>query len=244
MITSRLTRLYTPDRKTCLLTPRWLAKVFVTADIISFFVQAAGGSMLANQDDPKTTKLGQQVYMAGVGVQLAFVVIFVGVVFVFWRNFEARALEGGGFGLGVRGEEVGSVEEGVIGHGERKSVVKLIWAVLAVLTLIIVSSNFSPLLSLSTSKTSQFSNDKLCFNYLKIRIIFRLVEFSKGTSDDNVVLHHEWYQLVFDAIPMVAALVLLNIVHPGPVLQQLGGTKLRGKRWWTSKSVEAQGQSS
>ncbi|KAJ5897049.1 lipid transporter atnI [Penicillium subrubescens] len=54
---------------------------------------------------------------------------------------------------------------------------------------------------------------------ITIRIIFRLGQYAQGTSPTNPILTHEWYEYVFDAVPMLAALVALNIIHPGRILQ-------------------------
>lgn len=52
-----------------------------------------------------------------------------------------------------------------------------------------------------------------------MRIIFRLVEFGQGVSSSNPILTHEGYTFGLDALPMLLAAVLLNIVHPGLVLK-------------------------
>jgi len=49
------------------------------------------------------------------------------------------------------------------------------------------------------------------------RNIYRLVEYACGVYS-NITMH-EWYSYVFDAVPMLAALVLFNIWHPGRILQ-------------------------
>ncbi|KAK9369491.1 RTA1 like protein-domain-containing protein [Lipomyces kononenkoae] len=53
---------------------------------------------------------------------------------------------------------------------------------------------------------------------ITIRIIFRLAEYARGTDTSNPVLTHEFYEYVFDALPMFFALVILNVIHPGRVL--------------------------
>ncbi|KAM0316905.1 hypothetical protein ACHAPQ_011170 [Fusarium lateritium] len=52
-----------------------------------------------------------------------------------------------------------------------------------------------------------------------IRIVYRLVEFGPGVNDRNQLLIHEEYPLCLDAAPILIALVLLNIMHPGFVLR-------------------------
>ncbi|KAJ5473118.1 hypothetical protein N7475_002684 [Penicillium sp. IBT 31633x] len=59
---------------------------------------------------------------------------------------------------------------------------------------------------------------------ITIRIIFRIGEYAQGTSATNPVLTHEEYEYVFDAAPMFLALVALNIVHPGRILQGTDST--------------------
>ncbi|PLB46365.1 hypothetical protein P170DRAFT_477246 [Aspergillus steynii IBT 23096] len=54
---------------------------------------------------------------------------------------------------------------------------------------------------------------------ITIRIIFRLAQYADGTNPNNPVLTHEWYEYVWDAAPLFIAIVLMNIFHPGCVLQ-------------------------
>jgi len=54
---------------------------------------------------------------------------------------------------------------------------------------------------------------------ITMRIIYRFVEFSQGATSSNPILTHESYTYGLDALPMLLAVVLLNIVHPGLVLK-------------------------
>ncbi|KAJ5090955.1 hypothetical protein N7532_009639 [Penicillium argentinense] len=54
---------------------------------------------------------------------------------------------------------------------------------------------------------------------ITIRIAFRLAEYSKGVGADEPTNTHEWYQYVFDALPMFLAVLILNVLHPGRILQ-------------------------
>ena len=49
-----------------------------------------------------------------------------------------------------------------------------------------------------------------------MRIIFRLVEYSDGL--ESTIPSHEAYQYCLDSLPMLLALVLLNVVHPGRLM--------------------------
>ncbi|PYH82443.1 hypothetical protein BO82DRAFT_431678 [Aspergillus uvarum CBS 121591] len=62
----------------------------------------------------------------------------------------------------------------------------------------------------------------LALGLITVRIVFRLAQYARGTDVNNPVLTHEWYEYVFDAVPMFVALVGLNVVHPGQVLMGEG----------------------
>ncbi|OTA07160.1 hypothetical protein A9Z42_0080090 [Trichoderma parareesei] len=52
--------------------------------------------------------------------------------------------------------------------------------------------------------------------FITMRIIFRLVEFTGGDDPStNPVPYHEYYFYALDAFPMLAALLILAVVHPG-----------------------------
>lgn len=51
---------------------------------------------------------------------------------------------------------------------------------------------------------------------ISVRIIFRLVEYSRGI--DSTIPQHEAYQYVFDSTLMLIALVLFNVYHPGRMM--------------------------
>ncbi|KAJ5222236.1 uncharacterized protein N7469_008476 [Penicillium citrinum] len=59
----------------------------------------------------------------------------------------------------------------------------------------------------------------IALTMITIRIAFRLAEYSHGTSADEPTNTHEWYQYVFDALPMFFAVIVFNIFHPGRILQ-------------------------
>ncbi|KAK3899422.1 protein RTM1 [Staphylotrichum tortipilum] len=188
MVVARLVHFLLPatEQKACGLSPRWLAKVFVVADAVAFVIQAAGGGMLAGEGGGETADMGRKLYMAGIGVQLGFVVAFVGVAAVHYLRLE-RLIRAG---LWEAKCEVVLVRQ-------------LVWAILVVVVLIV------------------------------IRIVFRFIEFSGGANASNPVLANEAYQLGLDGLPMLLALILLNMVHPTKVLKDPDSDFPRtwAKRW-------------
>jgi hypothetical protein len=49
-----------------------------------------------------------------------------------------------------------------------------------------------------------------------MRIIFRLCEYAQGIQ--SKIPNHEAYQYCLDSLPMLAALIVLNVSHPGRVM--------------------------
>lgn len=49
-----------------------------------------------------------------------------------------------------------------------------------------------------------------------MRIIFRLCEYAQGFKSS--IPTHEAYQYCLDSLPMLCALVILNVIHPGRIM--------------------------
>lgn len=90
MIVARLVYMFGPNHQVTRIPATWLAKGFVSADIICFAIQAVGGGLMAGGDDnPKNAELGKKIYMAGCSVQLVSVIVFLGVVGAFYYSLES-----------------------------------------------------------------------------------------------------------------------------------------------------------
>ncbi|KAJ4270134.1 hypothetical protein NW762_001807 [Fusarium torreyae] len=165
MAVARMVYFRMPGQKLLGIKAIRMTLLFVWLDIVLFLVQGAGGSMLSNTEDMNTVRLGMKIYMAGVGLQLAVILIFSSITVYFY--YKLRQLEGRSMGR----------------------MKWLIWTMLVVLVLIV------------------------------IRIVYRLIEFGPGVNDHNTLLIHEEYPLGLDATPILIALVLLNVMHPGFVLR-------------------------
>lgn len=51
-----------------------------------------------------------------------------------------------------------------------------------------------------------------------MRIIFRLVEFSRGSDVSNPLLTSEAFFYALEAVPMLLAVASFNVTHPGVIL--------------------------
>ncbi|EXJ85588.1 hypothetical protein A1O1_05953 [Capronia coronata CBS 617.96] len=59
----------------------------------------------------------------------------------------------------------------------------------------------------------------ICLLAITARIIFRLVEFSRGFGEDNPLPHKEGYFYALEAVPMFFAILIWNALHPGRYMQ-------------------------
>ncbi|KAF9874191.1 RTA1 domain-containing protein [Colletotrichum karsti] len=57
---------------------------------------------------------------------------------------------------------------------------------------------------------------------ITVRIVYRLVEFSSGQGAGNRLIANEAYFFVLEAVPMVCAVAVFNVVHPGAVMSGPG----------------------
>lgn len=53
----------------------------------------------------------------------------------------------------------------------------------------------------------------------QMRIVYRLIEFGDRAEASNPLVGDEIYPFMLDAFPMLLALVILNVMHPGLVLR-------------------------
>ena len=88
MTLGRMVYYFLPERKIWGISASKLAKYFVCIDILSFAVQAVGGSMASGgtQESAASVMAGIHVYMAGIGIQEFFILVFLGLAITFHRR--------------------------------------------------------------------------------------------------------------------------------------------------------------
>lgn len=96
MTAGRLIYTYHPLKRIGFVKALSIGKYFVWLDIISFLIQATGGAMLIPGSSDKTQELGKNVYMAGVGIQELFILLFLVVIVLFHRAILRLEAEGSG----------------------------------------------------------------------------------------------------------------------------------------------------
>lgn len=138
MTLGRLIHFFHPRRRVYGVKAASITKYFVWADIFSFIVQGAGGSMLGPGNDANTIKIGLKVYMGGVGLQEAFIVsdkrTFLGMELMLIDEKAIFTLLGVNFQIDMQNFEARGE-----GRPEKGSWRMQIWNMYAVLALITVS---------------------------------------------------------------------------------------------------------
>ena len=96
------------------------------------------------------------------------------------------------------------LREKILGQN-KVQVMSLLYTLYIVLALITVSD---------TLLLGQHCN--VADNLMQMRIGFRLAEYAHGFN--STIPNHEAYQYCLDSLPMMLALYLLNVIHPGRIM--------------------------
>ncbi|KAL4926221.1 RTA1 domain-containing protein [Aspergillus undulatus] len=176
MTLGRLIYFFIPGARLGGLSAGRFGHIFIWLEILAFIVQLVGAGFTTDTEaSTETIMRGVHIYMGGIGLQEAFILIFTALFIHLQRKMSAM-------------ERNGQLDTEKLCRGTIRWP-WLFYAIYAALFLITV------------------------------RIIFRLAQYAQGTDPNNPALSNEWFEYVWDAAPMLFALVVLNVVHPGRVLQ-------------------------
>jgi hypothetical protein len=82
MVLGRIIRL--TDGESCsIIRAKWLTKIFVFGDVLSFLAQSSGGGLLAKAKTASDQKMGEHIITGGLGIQVLFFGFFMVVAGVF-----------------------------------------------------------------------------------------------------------------------------------------------------------------
>lgn len=186
------------------IAPSSYPRIFVTCDIVSLILQAAGGGIASvktqHHQDPKQ---GNNIMIAGLSAQVATMLVFM----LLALDFAIRTVS--------RIGQVGSEEA----LDQRYASLRKSW----------LFKGFLVALTLST----------LC---IFTRCAFRVAELSDGWSGHLMEL--EGYFIGLEGAIVVAAVVFLNVFHPGMCFKQSTAAEGAGARMWWGGRKAASGQSS
>jgi hypothetical protein len=86
MILGRIIQL-TDGEQHSLINQRWLTKIFVTGDVVAVLLQPTGGALLAMANPTNNfSKVGEEIIIVGLFVQLVMFGFFVAAAAVFHRR--------------------------------------------------------------------------------------------------------------------------------------------------------------
>ncbi|KAF2996893.1 hypothetical protein E8E13_005391 [Curvularia kusanoi] len=194
-----------------LVRQKWLTKIFVAGDVLSFMMQGSGGGIMA-MGTLKSMELGEKVIIGGLFVQLIFFTLFVCVAGDFHRRLTK--------GISIKRRYTLSAIFRKNYHDR-------------------IDSSHSPTTTDLPREINDELPWKRHLHVLYIasalvliRSIFRVIEYIQGNA--GYLLSHEAFLYIFDATLMFLVMALFNWVHPSEV------TDLTQKRRSANESMELQ----
>jgi hypothetical protein len=164
---------------------RWLTRIFVTGDVLSFFMQGAGGGMMGS-DSASSRDLGEKLIVAGLFVQIVFFGCFVVTAALFHSRLRRNPTQ-----------KVITDKPPYLRH----------------------------LIALYITSILIF-----------VRSLVRVIEFIQGF--DGFIISHEIFIYLFDAVPILAVMLIMNWTHPSEIKALLvGGKMAKGFRLVDSSDV-------
>lgn len=163
--------LLTDGERYSLIRQRWLTKIFVAGDVLSFMVQGAGGGIQGSGSE-KSMKLGEKLILVGLFLQLFFFGFFVVVAGIFHFRLVRSKTDL---------SRVSSVNIKVLPWKRH-------------LIALYVASGL-----------------------ILVRSIFRVIEYLQGNA--GYLLRHEIFLYIFDAVLMLAVMLIFNWIHPSQVTE-------------------------
>ncbi|KAL4243401.1 RTA-like protein [Abortiporus biennis] len=162
------------------LPPRWYSRFFLTCDIISLVVQAAGGGIASSASDTSGSNLGGNIMLGGIVFQLISLIIFIfcasETLYRFWKDAPVRRLD--------------NDDRTMVTKPKLEHKLRLLIEALALITVLIF-----------------------------IRSIYRTIELADGWN--GRIIGTQVYFNVLDGGMVAAAMLILNIFHPGMLLTPL-----------------------
>lgn len=174
-----------------LIPQKWLTKMFVTGDVISFLVQAGGGGIQA-AGSLELLHAGEKIIVAGLFLQLVFFGFFVVVAGLFHFRF-ARA--------DARHSPDFDVQSPAKRRGRRRAEM--------------TQDGYATIGAHQLPWRRHMHVLYAASGLIMIRSVFRVVEYLQGNN--GYLLRHEYFLYIFDAVLMLVVMCLFNWVHPAEV---------------------------
>lgn len=192
------------------LPARLLTRVFVSSDVLTFFVQAAGSGVASSVEwVGPTADVGVKILIGGLALQA--------VMFIFFLSIFSRFV----YLAKRKGLAVGDAPRG--------------WE--KVVVAVYVSSAMILVCSLLVAWVLGWDGTDGVGRW-QVRCIYRVGEFTEGT--EGYAFLHEWMFWVFESLPMLVAIGIFAVYHPSKYLGHDGGkSRIRIKGMEGGDSEEA-----
>lgn len=186
-----------------LVRKKWLTKIFVAGDVFSFLLQGAGGG-IQGSGTLSGLHTGEKLIIAGLFTQITFFALFIVVAGMFhYRLVNDKPLQKR---ISPRG-----------GRSHRH-----------------ISSSSSSAAPMTDSYASihdlpwkrHLYNLYITSGLIMVRSLFRVIEYLQGNA--GYLLSHEVFLYVFDAVLMLAVMMLFNWFHPSKVTEELNKRQMNG----------------
>lgn len=195
--------------KLCWVPPRFITPLFVGFDVVALLLQLIGAVMLSSVSSGETSaseKLNRGKYFAQAGVIIQLIAFGLFSVAAVRFNFTSKRF-------------LKSISERYESAGEKLYIIdgivkKKHWPAL------LRTVNFTTLLILVCRSNLEARYRRLTLVTGQVRSIYRLVEFTEGTT--GYINSHEWTMYVFDALVIYPCVALYVHWHPGKYLPYLG----------------------
>lgn len=196
---AQLTVVY--GRQFSTLRPMWYSYLFISSDIISFLIQAAGAGIAATTfSSPKMQNIGLDIAIGGVSFQLFSMTIFI----LLWLDF-------------LRKVYFANSSDTATMNATFKNYFRMLWSTDKAYNFqrnVREPSYASKFADIRSRKLMRYFPLYVSFSLalIYIRCIYRIVEFSVGFS--GFILNHEAFLMVFDALMISLAGCIYVYFHP------------------------------
>ncbi|KZM20554.1 uncharacterized protein EKO05_0011075 [Ascochyta rabiei] len=183
-----------------LIHQKWLTKIFVAGDVISFLVQAGGGGIQA-AGSLALLHAGEKIIVVGLFLQLTFFGFFIVVAGLFHYRF-AKANAGAASRCTDESGHEHSSKRDLHRHSSNSPTS--------------YGDTRHPALSVYNLPWKRHMYVLYVASALiMIRSVFRVVEYLQGNN--GYILRHEVHLYIFDALLMLIVMCLFNWIHPAQV---------------------------
>lgn len=184
-----------------LIRQKWLTKIFVTGDVISFLTQMCGGGIQA-AGTLALLHAGEKIVVVGLFLQLAFFGFFIVVAGLFHYRLSR-----------VSGPDSSSAYPPRPSH--RASKLSISRRTLIQRSRISDESHNVDVKNLPWKRHMYVLYTASAL--IMIRSIFRVIEYLQGNN--GYLLRREIFLYIFDALLMFVVMVLFNAIHPAKIME-------------------------